>query len=197
MGDHTHPLLLILHARRWRVCCTWGDEIACWLCCVSHHSWWSISRTLMFAGLKFVCVRKRERISDRAITQPSGSDIVFSSQSGLDVSVAPYVLWLSWSIGCRSLWKLWSAGHSGLLNDSGEAYRAQTLGLGYVLATWRGVKLCAVLARRWKRVERVHRDSCRKRGRRFPSRGQLFQEHGWCLPQVKPPSCCNIALPPR
>lgn len=35
--------------------------------------------------------REKEKMSDRAITQPFGSDILFSSQTGPDIC-APYVL---------------------------------------------------------------------------------------------------------
>ena len=84
----------------------------------------------------FVCWEaeneKKERgVSDRAITQPFGSDVLFPSQTGLDVSLPLICYCRGWGAGCRSARKLWSAGHDGLLIDSGETYWGELLGFSF------------------------------------------------------------------
>lgn len=109
----------------------------------------------MFLGLKFVCVRKRQGDWQSHHSALWQWYLVFLSDWSRCIC-APYVLLPGWSIGCRSLWKLWSTGHSRLLNDSGKAYCGEILVFGNVLATWRWMNSSHALSRKCKWVETVH-----------------------------------------
>lgn len=98
--------------------------------------------------------KEERRASDRAITQPFGSDVLFSSQTGLDVSLPLICYCRGWSAGCRLARKLWSAGHNGLLIDSGEAYWGELLVFSFPGKTCRWTKNrpvdeCWVSIKKW------------------------------------------------
>lgn len=83
----------MLHVKS--VCCTWGTCNTCEFPYRLHHSQRSsISRTKVCLCARHIKRREREiekereRVFDGAITQPFGSDILFSSHTELDVSVA-------------------------------------------------------------------------------------------------------------
>lgn len=87
----------MLHVKRWSVCRTWGNENVCMFPYTLHHK--VLVDCVSISGTKvFLCARQaerkereieeeRQRVSDRAITQTFGTDILFSSQPELDVSV--------------------------------------------------------------------------------------------------------------